>query len=154
MTGRSGKGSRLPLTGGGSTASSQPSGNGAGTPTTSTPAPPSSGSAPSPGRFPLAMQAAEAAREVVMRQRVYPSRVAAGKMTQEECDHQIALMKAIATTLKLFAEHEDVVRAALVKAREAKAVEAQLREHPAVKAVMEVFPGAELTIEERDDGED
>lgn len=152
MTGRSGKGSRLPLVGGGSSRTSRPSGAEDGTPTTPTPAPPASASpSSSPGRFPLATQAAEAAREVGMRQRVYPSRVAAGKMTQAECDLQIALMQAIATTLKLFAQHEDAVRAALVKAREAKAVEEQTREHPAVKAVLEAFPGSQLTIAERDD---
>lgn len=152
MTGRSGKDSELPLGDSGSSSSGRASGAKAGRPTTPTPERPASVSPSSaPGRFPLAMQAAEAAREVVMRQRVYPSRVAAGKMTQEECDHQIAVMRAIATTLKMFAEHEGPVRDALVRARAEKDVHDSVREHPAVKAVLEAFPDADLTIQGMDD---
>jgi len=35
-------------------------------------------------------------REIKMRKRVYPSQVRQERMTQEEADHQIAVMKAIA----------------------------------------------------------
>lgn len=34
-------------------------------------------------------------REIGMRRRVYPGRVASGKMTQHEMDHEIAVIEAI-----------------------------------------------------------
>lgn len=37
-----------------------------------------------------------ASRELKMRRKIYPRVVATGRMTQAECDHEIAVMEAIA----------------------------------------------------------
>jgi len=41
----------------------------------------------------------EAEREVALRRRVYPRRIAAGQMTRAAADRQIQIMEAIVTTL-------------------------------------------------------
>ena len=38
-------------------------------------------------------------REIAMRERVYPSWVAKGRMTQQKADHELAAMKAVEQTL-------------------------------------------------------
>ena len=48
----------------------------------------------------LADQIAEVEREIAMRQQVYGRRVAAGQMTKDKADKQIALMEAVRGTLK------------------------------------------------------
>lgn len=54
--------------------------------------------------------AAEARRELEMRRRVYPRWVAAGRMSQEQADKKIDLMRAIAENLETtdFALRESV----------------------------------------------
>lgn len=47
----------------------------------------------------LPEQIVAARREVGLRERVYPRWIAAGKMTQEKADAEIAAMKAILATL-------------------------------------------------------
>lgn len=60
--------------------------------------------------YTLGQQIAEAKRELRLRERVYPRWVHDKKMSQDEADHQIALMAAILATLqslqqpRLFAE--------------------------------------------------
>ena len=49
--------------------------------------------------FTLAQLAACAAREVMMRRRVYPRWVQHGRMSQEKADAEIAMMQAIADML-------------------------------------------------------
>lgn len=99
-------------------------------------------------KFVLADQAAEANREIGMRHRVYPARVKAGKMTQAEADQGLALMRAIRDTLRLFARFEGEVRATVFEClrRERLTQEAdEVRDDPAVRAVLEGWPGAEIT---------
>ena len=47
-----------------------------------------------------------AERELKLRQRVYPRRVADGKMTQAQADRELARMEAIIATLRGLAELE------------------------------------------------
>lgn len=102
---------------------------------------------PSVGKVSLREQADEAQRELAMRHRVYPGLVKRGKITDAEQATGIARMRAIRDTLRLFADHEDAVRAALAAAirrdREVKEIDA-LREHPAVQAVFDAFPDADI----------
>ena len=116
-------------------------------------------------RFPLAEQAEEAKRELDLRYKVYNARVRDGKMTREAADRGIALMRAIRNTLMLFGRYEDEVRATLQHCldqdRSAAEFEEQLardkaeleklQSNPAVKAVCDAFPGAEVHLPARDD---
>lgn len=51
-------------------------------------------------------QIASAYREVRFRRRVYERRVAEGKMTRRQADHEIAAMEAIAATLESMREQK------------------------------------------------
>lgn len=62
---------------------------------------------PDVARFTLAELAREAQREVVLRQAVYPTRIAAGKMKPAQAERQIALMREIARRLRTEADAED-----------------------------------------------
>ena len=98
-------------------------------------------------KIPLRLQADAAQRELAMRHRVYPGLVKRGKMTESEAAAEIETMRAIRDTLRLFAEHEDQVRAALARAIEARRLADELdelRSHPAVTAVMDEFPGSAI----------
>ena len=48
----------------------------------------------------LPTQLAAVEREIPMRERVYPNRVAAGRMTITKADHELAAMRAVAETLR------------------------------------------------------
>ena len=48
----------------------------------------------------LAEQIACIEREIAMRVRVYPRQISAGRMTQVKADREIALMRAVLTTLE------------------------------------------------------
>lgn len=111
----------------------------------------SGGDRPSPpeprAKIPLREQADAAHRELVMRHRVYPGLVRRGRMTEAEAAVEMDLMRAIRDTLRLFAEYEDAVRKAIVDAKRRADFERQLEEleqHPAMAAVRETFPGAEV----------
>jgi hypothetical protein len=109
---------------------------------------------PKRAKFPLAEQAEEANRELGLRYRVYSARVAANKMTQAEADRGIALMRAIRDTLRLFARFEDRVRGAVADGIEQERIDAEveeLKQNPAVQAVLAAFPGAEVSLPEQDD---
>jgi hypothetical protein len=54
--------------------------------------------------------AREAEREVVLRQAVYPTRIAAGKMRREHAERQIAMMREIGRRLRAEAEAESPQR--------------------------------------------
>lgn len=58
-------------------------------------------------RFTAAELAREAQREVVLREAVYPTRIAAGKMRREHAERQIAMMREIARRLRTEADAED-----------------------------------------------
>lgn len=59
-------------------------------------------------------------REIAMRERVYPSWVARGKMKQEKADHETAAMRAVLRTL-VDLQNIDLVRNALGAAAAAAA---------------------------------
>lgn len=97
----------------------------------------------------LREQADEAGREVAMRHRIYPGLVKRGRMTEAEAAVGIARMRAIRDTLRLFAEHEDTVRAALTRAVAARRRQAE------ISAVRELpFGASELRSESRPDAPD
>lgn len=99
------------------------------------------------GKVSLREQAKEAQRELEMRHRVYPGLVKRGKMTETEQAVAIARMRAIRDTLRLFADHEDAIRSALgqaIKHSRLSAEADELRQHPAVQAVLDVFPDADI----------
>lgn len=64
-------------------------------------------------RISLDDQIASVEREIAMRQRVYPSWVAKGKMKQEAADLEIARMEAASVTLNWLRRNEDVIRKAV-----------------------------------------
>lgn len=97
-----------------------------------------------PVKISLREQAECAQRELAMRHRVYPGRIKNNKMTEAEAAGEIATMRAVRDTLRLFAQHENAIRAALRREIErAKDIE-DLRGHPAVEAVLGAFPDAEI----------
>ena len=57
--------------------------------------------------FTAAELAREAQREVVLREAVYPTRIAAGKMRREHAERHIAMMREIARRLRTEADAED-----------------------------------------------
>ena len=59
----------------------------------------------------IAGQIAEVHRELALRQNVYPSRVAAGKMRQSEADLCLPRMRAVLDTLMFCQQHEPAIRA-------------------------------------------
>lgn len=96
----------------------------------------------------LREQAEEAQRELARRHRSFGGQVKHGRMTESEAAVGLSRMRAIRDTLRLFAEHEDAIRAALEqslrRAREAQEIEA-LAADPRVGAIADAFPGAEIT---------
>ena len=58
-------------------------------------------------RFTLTELAREAEREVILREAVYPDRIAAGKMRREHAERQIAMMREIARRLRVEADAQD-----------------------------------------------
>lgn len=63
--------------------------------------------------IPLDQQIAEVKREIALRENVYPSFVARGKMRQGEADLHLERMQAVLTTLLWLKENENVIRVAL-----------------------------------------
>jgi hypothetical protein len=59
------------------------------------------------GRFTIGELAREAEREVVIRETVFPSRVRAGRMGNEEAKRRVAMMREIARLLRAEAGVED-----------------------------------------------
>lgn len=116
---------------------------------------------PTRARYSLDDQIACAERELSWRYRVYAGRVRDGKMSAAERDREIGLMRAIRNTLRAIKPHEDTIRAVIVAARERERLLAEADEiddHPAVLAVRDAFPGAEISdvqpIEGVSDGHD
>lgn len=61
-------------------------------------------------KFSIQAQLAEVARELALRERVYPSRVAARRMRQSEADMHIELMKSVRATLAWFETNEQLIK--------------------------------------------
>lgn len=102
-------------------------------------------------RLSLREQADAAHREVARRHRSYAGMVKREKMTAVEAAVGIAEMRVIRDTLSMLAEHEDALRiwlrdrlAAQRRAARIAAEADDLRDDPAVSAVMTTFPGAEV----------
>lgn len=102
---------------------------------------------------PLADQAAEVAREVRARQRIYPGWIAKGRLTAATAETKLRDITAAAATLRLLVDHADGLRALLrfLRAADLQPGEdpsAEEREfllgQPAVQAVLATFPDAVL----------
>ena len=110
----------------------------------------SSGSRPpAPAKIPLSEQIVEIEREIRQRARVYPKWVSEGRYKRETADAKLAAIRAAHDTLIWLETNMDWIRAeAQRRLREARlAAEAEsLREHPAVAAVLDEFPGATFTV--------
>lgn len=50
--------------------------------------------------IPVTAQLAEVEREITLRRRVYPRWIATGRLSQAAADRQIAMMEAVAMTLR------------------------------------------------------
>ncbi len=102
---------------------------------------------------PLRLQADEVQRVLATLHRSYAGQVKHGRMTELEATVSLLRMRAVRDTLRLFAEHEDAVRAALISAirrqRESAELDA-LRADPAVGAVLEQFPDAQFRLGQDD----
>lgn len=62
-------------------------------------------------RYSLKSQIAEVEREIAMRRKVYPSRVAARVMSQGEADLQLGLMESVLETLRWTERNQDQIKA-------------------------------------------
>jgi hypothetical protein len=91
---------------------------------------------------PLPEQIAELKREMGMRSRVYPVFVRRGKLTLEASIQQQNAMAAAIRTLELMAQFPDAVRATIKRELEL----ADIKQDPAVKAVIEVFPDSTVSV--------
>ena len=113
---------------------------------------------PKRAKFSLDEQAEEANRILTQRYKTCEARAKSGDMTREAADRDIAIARAIRDTLRLFAEYPDDVRAALMHARkrrkdlaEIERLRAELAQNPAVQAVREHFPEAEILLPAEDE---
>lgn len=104
-------------------------------------------------RVPIAVQVAEVERELVMRDRVYPRLVAGGQLMDHEARERIRDLQAALATLRTVQRHADGLRrlVAWLQAVDLDPGETPasdelegLRRHPAVAALLEAFPGADL----------
>ncbi len=113
---------------------------------------------------PIGAQVLEVEREIRMRAGVYPKRIAAGHLTQGDADAQTAAMRAALATLQIVDRHADGLRLLLrflqrklaerdgltglpkpLAARMPDDTETELLlQQPAVRAVLEAFPGATI----------
>lgn len=64
-----------------------------------------------PEKFSIDGQIGEVEFEITMREKVYPSMVARGRMRQSEADYHLSAMKAIRTTLKWLRNNEAKIKA-------------------------------------------
>jgi hypothetical protein len=104
-------------------------------------------------KFPLADQAEAAAEEMHRKYKRCLARVKAGEMSQEAADDEIAVWRAIRDTMRLFSEHESPIRDLIAyeirRRREAAEHAAEIEEmkkHPAVGAVLNAFPDADVGL--------
>ena len=97
---------------------------------------------------PLAEQAEAAHRALAMVYRSCEAKVRRGEMSRAEADREISAFRAMRDTLALFAEFEDAVRHTvrneLARVKFVAELET-LRDEPAVAAVLDAIPGAEIT---------
>jgi len=105
--------------------------------------------------IPLADQIAEVAREIRQRDRVYPKWIADGRLKQETADTKLAQLHAALSTLQFIERHADGLRLLVKFLREAdlqpkeqpsEEERQHLLAHPAVRAVVDAFPDASISI--------
>lgn len=77
-------------------------------------------------------------REIGMRERVYPAWIDKKKMTPDKAASEIEGMRAVLKTLKSLQRFEAPIRATIRTELERE----KMSKHPAVKAVLDAFPGA------------
>ncbi len=103
--------------------------------------------------IPIAVQVAEVERELVVRDRAYPVFIARGSLDAREAKERVAHLQAALATLRIVQRHADALRtlirylaAADLAPGEVPTVDerAALRANPAVAALLDAFPGAEL----------
>lgn len=106
-------------------------------------------------------QAAEIEREVGMRRQVYGRKVAAGTMRADTADHYTGLMQDAARTLRFIERHARGLRALCNHLMSLDAngrpvddppppspeERAALLAHPGVRAAVEAWPDAKITVE-------
>lgn len=94
---------------------------------------------------PIEDQIAELEREVAMRRQVYPNLVIGRKLSQAKADQQIATMQAAAASLRWLAANREWIHEAHAERRERRHwQDERARRDPAVQAVQEAFPGAQV----------
>lgn len=98
-------------------------------------------------KVPIGQLVALAEQDLHQAHRTCEARVKAGDMRRADADFKISMRAAIRTSLRLFARFEDAVRGTieheLYCARLAAEADA-LRDHPAVDALLDAVPGAEI----------
>jgi len=72
-------------------------------------------------QFSIVAQIAEVDREIVMREKVYPSWIARGKMQQSEADYYMGRMRAVLRTLKWLQINEAKIKAKIENTAETTA---------------------------------
>jgi len=78
------------------------------------------------------------AREIAMRERVYPNFVRSGKKSQGDADAEIAKMRAVLRTLEWLRENEQFIKSKVE-------IIASVEEEAAVREVRRAFPDARVT---------
>lgn len=99
-------------------------------------------------RAPLSDQIIEVEREIRQRVRIYPKWVEDGRYKKETAELKLNTLRDVHDTLMwLEANIEWIKPAAIQRTREKRlaAEAASLRDDPAVAAVIDAFPGAEIT---------
>ena len=96
---------------------------------------------PEQGKVSLADQILEIEKEIRDRaQRRFPYAVKTGKLLPETAERTLAVMRAVHNTFIWLEANEVWIRAEATR----RAQRAALADHPAVTAVLEAFPGAEI----------
>jgi hypothetical protein len=110
-------------------------------------------SAPPPPAITLAQQIEEVEGEIRQRGRLYPDWVAKGRYKPETAERKLATMRAVQSTLTWLEQNEHWIRPAYIARREAtrraaedEALRAELMKNPAVRAVVDAFPDAEVHL--------
>ena len=85
-------------------------------------------------RIPLDRQIAAAERALVWLSQMYSQRVARGQMSKQEANEHIGELEAVVKTLHWLADNQAIVRGAIE----------WIREEPAVKVMLETFPGSKI----------
>lgn len=96
-------------------------------------------------KIPIETQVRAADADLAHREKEYPGLVANGRMTREQADADLAIRRAIVATLVLVQRFEHPIRETCMRRlADIRAID----QHPAVEAIREAFPDAEIIIHE------